>query len=331
MSQTKNIHIVHVIVVYENYADTHKLLNAICKQREDIHTVVLIDNTEYNIEGVKLLHQKWNTNINLHYFKTKRNVGSSCGFSLGMYVALKLGAEYVWLHDQDGYPYDDCLEKMTKYLIHSSYDILSPYLVDENNNYIPALHGIYDKYWNLCTLQFEHTPTLTDVAASAGLFIHRRVLQELGFYDYEHFFHGYEDFDFCLRAKSAGFQSFVIRNAYYFHPNKWITLQRSTAKRFVTYYGDISSSVEKFQLQQSHIYYFVYHNTNNPFLSLIFTVLKSIYKKIVSPRSVLLSKTLRVIAKAYLDKRKQRKYFFTEKQFHDFIERENHSYHLKTL
>ena len=56
------------------------------------------------------------------------------------------------------------------------------------------------------------------IAGTAGLLIHREVIDRIGVYN-PRFFVGYEDYDYCLRAGNAGYTVTVVDEAIVHHPD----------------------------------------------------------------------------------------------------------------
>ena len=59
---------------------------------------------------------------------------------------------------------------------------------------------------------------VSEVAGAAGclMLIAKDVFEAIGFFDEDYFF-GFEDLDFCLRARNAGYLTFVDRRVRAFH------------------------------------------------------------------------------------------------------------------
>ena len=127
------MNIIHVIVAFENELEIKRLLKAISKQGKEYHTIVCVDNSIINSQKILEICNSFliNYKFKFHYLKNNSNTGSSSGFALGMQKAYNIGAEWIWLHDQDGYPKEDCLSELIK--SPSKDGILAPCVVGENN------------------------------------------------------------------------------------------------------------------------------------------------------------------------------------------------------
>jgi GT2 family glycosyltransferase len=279
---TKEINLVHITVAYNSPEDLENLIQKIGTQDEKEHRIICIDNSEKNYVDInEELCRKYNSNAGyfIKYSRTKKNLGSACGFALGMQLAIDAGADWIWLHDQDGYPLSGCIQNLKKYLTDEG-GIFSPNVLDENSNVVTNFHGYYDKYWDFTPAVLKDELSPTEVAGSAGLVISKNVIDSIGLYDYVKYFTGFEDYDFCLRAKEMGFRIFIINNALYCHPNKWSHITYNKRKSSFLYFGAISS-IESFHKTYSSINYNITHLKFNFLINFLYSVLKVFVKKIL--------------------------------------------------
>jgi len=273
--------LVHITVAYNSDKDLEKLFVNIGKQEEKTHFIICVDNSDIIYKDRnETICTKYNSipTFTVEYYPLKSNYGSSAGFAIAMTIAYNAGADYIWLHDQDGYPLPGCLQNIRKYLANGP-GILSPKILDERNNYLFVFHGNYNKYWSLIPVVLEEEFALAEVAGTAGLFIKRELIDKIGIYDYEHYFINNEDFDYCIRAGRHGFKVCVVRDALYYHPNKWGNVSQGKKKNFVRYFGDITLSKIN-NRSSSNINYYIKHCRYNFLISLIYSGLIVVIKKL---------------------------------------------------
>ena len=240
------------------------------------------------------------------------NHGSSMGFALGMQKAYDLGAEWIWLHDQDGYPKEECLSK----LLESNFQegILVPCVVGENNKRLKIFTAKIDKRDNLRPIKLFQTGTEIDIAATAGLFINRKVIDEIGVYNSEHFFVGLEDFDYCLRARNNGFKIKVVEDAIYFHPDKWDRKDWDLKNAF-KYFGENNNT----RVQNGAIYFNCFHTKHQFFLSFIYSILIAT-KRFIGGAKINYVKTIKAYLIGILSRFKKQKKCVIELSDHTWIE-----------
>lgn len=104
------MNVVAVIVTFNRKAMLEQTLDAIERQTVRPQAIVLIDNQ--CTDGTEAMVATLRLTPRLHYVKTERNIGGAGGFKRGMQEAYALGADWLWLMDDDCAPVPDCLEKL---------------------------------------------------------------------------------------------------------------------------------------------------------------------------------------------------------------------------
>lgn len=119
---------------------------------------------------------------------TKKNLGYGGGANAGIKQALKQGAKWVVVMNQDVEMAKESVERLTDILKKSSPAIVGPFAgrLDENRwtTSVPA--------------------TKMDYISGSVFAIHRDVINKVGYF-YEPYFLYYEEADYCMRAKHIGF------------------------------------------------------------------------------------------------------------------------------
>ena len=170
--------------------------------------VLVVDNnvnpTSLKLRGVKIL-------------RNFKNLGFAKGMNVGIRRAIKNGAEAVLLLNQDAVVEKNFLVP----LLENSADIVGPVIKFKR-------HGrwIYDfggkiNWWlgrtkHLEVLGIKYQVPSVDYVSGCAMMIKRPVLEKIGLLD-ERYFLYFEDADFCLRAKKAGFKVAVEPRAIIEH------------------------------------------------------------------------------------------------------------------
>ncbi|MBN1181854.1 MAG: glycosyltransferase [Bacteroidales bacterium] len=283
--------IIHVTVAYNCPEELELLLESIGVQEEEEHHIICVDNSNISSKAEnRLLCQSFNTKQNYHieYFPLSKNYGSATGFAIGMTIGYKEAADYIWLHDQDGHPLPNCLHEMQRYLAMGT-SILSPKILDQNDEYLSPFHGNYDRYMNKFPVTFNGEFTWAEVAGTAGLLIKRDIIDKIGVYDYHDYFTGNEDFDYCLRSMRLGNKVCVVKDAQYYHPNKQENNARFTPIR--NYFGEINASCNTYEAYQDLFYYIKFYRHNFLF-TYFYSIVRVLIKKIIL-RPIYLRPTLK--------------------------------------
>jgi len=91
-----------VVVTHRRPDELAKSLDAVCAQtRAPDHLVVVDNDDDARVRDIVTGQPVVST-----YLGSRRNLGGAGGFALGMLHALALGADWVWLADDDGRPLD---------------------------------------------------------------------------------------------------------------------------------------------------------------------------------------------------------------------------------
>jgi rhamnopyranosyl-N-acetylglucosaminyl-diphospho-decaprenol beta-1,3/1,4-galactofuranosyltransferase len=119
------------VIVTQNRVETlAKSLEMIAAQTRPVAQVVVVDN------GANSLVQKLvaECGADAVWIPSARNLGGAGGFALGILHALALGAEWVWLADDDGHPLDGTvLGEMIDVALDQRLDVVGPLVVAEMN------------------------------------------------------------------------------------------------------------------------------------------------------------------------------------------------------
>jgi rhamnopyranosyl-N-acetylglucosaminyl-diphospho-decaprenol beta-1,3/1,4-galactofuranosyltransferase len=210
----KSESIFSVIVAYKDITEFIRCVVSLNNQVIPVHSIIVIDNS--NTIDTQRAAQAFipSNNVKTNYFQTEENIGSAGGFSLGMKKAYDEGAEWIWLHDEDDYPEADCLVKL---LSSNEGYIRAPIIKDPETkkilNYFKRKKG-----WLGYMYPAPEDAETVDAAGTAGLLIHRKVIESVGIYDAS-FFVGFEDWDYCLNAAKKGFKIHVVPDAVVYHPD----------------------------------------------------------------------------------------------------------------
>ncbi len=286
--------LIHVTVAYNSPEDLDILFSKLELQDEENHNIICIDNSSADYKKLnEAICHRYNSRLcfQIEYLPLKKNYGSSAGYAIGMQLAHDAGADYVWLHDQDGFPYPNCLQIVREYFNQDNY-IISPQIRDENDDYMYSFHGVYDERFNFCPVELNKTFLKVDVAGTAGLLIKTDLINIIGVYDYVNYFVGFEDFDYCLRAIRKGFKVILIREALYYHPNKWGKYSKYTIKTPPQSFEIIKPQDMKEYKARQFINYYIIHYRHKFMIVFLYSLIRAVIKKTLL-QPILLIPTLR--------------------------------------
>ncbi|MCW2782466.1 MAG: glycosyl transferase [Marmoricola sp.] len=157
----------------------------------------------------------------LHAIHTADNLGGAGGFHLGVKTAYDAGHDRIWLMDDDVAPAPDCLtvlmahdgpclmavrEDLRGRLCEKAavrFDLTNPFVVRPKRATVDATYATRADL--PAELPIENV-------AFEGFMVERRVIDEIGLPD-PRFFIFYDDVDFAVRARLAGFAIVAVRDA----------------------------------------------------------------------------------------------------------------------
>jgi GT2 family glycosyltransferase len=154
------------------------------------------------------------------------NLGYAAGNNVGLQRALEAGADYILLLNNDTLVAPDMLDELVAAaLADQRAGLLSPkmYYADQPDRLWYA--GAQQQPWTLAAVRTHRgesdsaepqTPQAVDYVFGCGMLIRRAVLEEVGLFDPGYFMY-YEDADFCLRVRAAGYRLLYVPRARLWH------------------------------------------------------------------------------------------------------------------
>lgn len=185
--------------------------------------IIVIDNNSKD-ETLRHIEKISNQHKNISLLKNNQNTGFAKAVNQGIKFAQeKFKSDFHFLLNPDAVLKEDCLEKM---ICHSreggdlefsegkfeSLGLVSPVIINPQTN----------QSWfagakiNWLKFKTEHSKNQTDYLTGCALLIPKKIIEKIGFFD-ERFFLYYEDADFSLRARKAGFDLKIVPEAICFH------------------------------------------------------------------------------------------------------------------
>ena len=208
---------------YGTSDDTFLATRSLLMSKRPIDDVIVVDNDANGgcLERLESLR------ADIAYMRTGSNRGFSGGMNLGVRAALDRGADHVLLVNSDVIVPSDCVGALEDALrLVPAAGIAGPIVVDRSAPDRIASAGIVYRSSSgrmlhrgfgrrLGTLEIGQIETV-DAVIGCLMLVSRRVFDAVGLLDEDYFF-SFEDLDFCLRARRAGFSSVLAANAIVYH------------------------------------------------------------------------------------------------------------------
>lgn len=180
----------------------------------------------------------------------ERNLGFAAGMNVGMRRAMALGADYVFLANNDTVIAPDAIGALVEAAQAAQADIATPTIYYAQG---PARIWWTGGYRRWPTLEIQPCaeddlgagPLAVDFVTGCGMLLSRRCIERVGLFD-ERFFMYYEDSDYCLRARAAGCSAIVVPRARMWH-------------RVATSLGGSDSPGERYHIARSSVQFFRKH------------------------------------------------------------------------
>jgi GT2 family glycosyltransferase len=193
-----------VVVTYNRLDLLRRWLQDLRGQTRPVQEVIVVDNaSEDGTEAVILEEYPWVT-----YVRMSENVGPGGAWAAGMVVAYHHGHQWFWLFNDDSFPSSSALKQFLNHGVQEkdAVGILSPVSDIGQSSHC----GIYWKGRVVnCRRSESAGPWFVDGVTFAGPLISRSVVDSVG-YPRGDFFFMFEEYEYCLRARRAGYQIAVL-------------------------------------------------------------------------------------------------------------------------
>lgn len=231
-----------VAVILVNYESGDELTLALYSLKHadrppDIFVVVDNASQDGSLEKASLMHE-------MHVIRNHINVGFAAAVNQGLILAQSTGATHVWLLNPDARVRSGTLRFLVEASRRFPRALLSPAIFDQQGR--PWFTGGIIRWWRMHAV---HKTEITQGVVSeefltgCALFMPIAAFKRVGFFD-ERFFLYYEDADYSVRARRAGFTLHVVpealvdhREGSRFHPQKVYFLVVSGLLFFDKYAG----------------------------------------------------------------------------------------------
>ena len=207
---------VAIVVVTYNRADLlERMLEGLTTLDPSPDTVIVVDNASTDRTRAVL------EGADVQVIRSEENLGGAGGFHKGVQAAYEQGYDRIWLMDDDVIPATDCLGvllamdenclmavredsagNLAEYAA-TRFDLSRPWAIKPKT---ASVVGTYATRANMpATVPLENV-------AFEGFMIRRTVVDAIGLPD-ETFFIFYDDCDYAIRARRAGFTILAVRDA----------------------------------------------------------------------------------------------------------------------
>jgi GT2 family glycosyltransferase len=218
----KNFKIIAVVVTYNRKSLLKRCLDSLLSQSHLPHFIIVVDNASSDGTG-EMIRREFSTQSCIIYRHLERNLGGAGGFHFGSKFALEMGADWIWLMDDDCLLQKNCLNNLIAGLGNKK-DIYSPVVVslEDRKTVLWGIHAAVNSgNQEVITLPFN------------GFLIHRNSIEEIGLPEKGFFIYG-DDTEYNLRAKSSGRKIIMVTESVLYHPHRNMIKGLNVRKMFMS-------------------------------------------------------------------------------------------------
>lgn len=195
--------------------------------------IIVVDNNSRD-NTASFIKEKYKEDVFL--IESKENLGFGKGNNLGLSYALKNGADYVFLLNQDAFTEVDTIEKLVKVAINNpAFGIISPVHLNAKGN---TLEYYFSNFMDKSNSPFFYSDFVlkkkiseiyeTKFVNAAAWLISKKTFSEVGGFD-PIFWHYGEDDNYCQRIIFHGYKIGVVPNSFIRHDS----IRRITPKNYL--------------------------------------------------------------------------------------------------
>ena len=209
-----------VVVTYNRKFLLANNISSLLNQSNNIDSIIIVDNHSKD-NTYEYILDKFGTNSHIDYIYLNDNIGGAGGFECGVKRAYEKDFDYIWLMDDDGHPRNnDTLRELVKIikvkqLEGKPFILNSLVLFDDNTLSFYLFDNLKSKDRVLC---YEKGGIIeNEINPFNGTLISKELVKKIGFPNGDFFIKG-DEYDYTMRAKSAGAFIATVVNSLYFHP-----------------------------------------------------------------------------------------------------------------
>ena len=211
--------VVAVVLNWNQVELTITCLESLYSQEKINLQLVVVDNGSTD-RSARILRERF-SGINI--IENAYNMGFAGGFNVGISYALKLGVENLFLVNNDTFA-DPLMLRILVENMQPGVGILSPAIYyasapdklwSVGGMINPLLLEIVD--FHMHGLSIPAPVIERDFLPSCAWLVRREVFEKIGLLDERFFPIYYDDLDFCLRTRRAGFRILLVRDARLWH------------------------------------------------------------------------------------------------------------------
>lgn len=213
--------VISVILNTNRRDDTLACLDSLCHNSYPNHKIIVLDNrsTDDSVPAIRDAYPE------VQIVKLEKNLGYAGNNNVGIELALKQGADWVFVLNEDIILDGDCLAKLIGVGERDSHiGILGPLVYHHDEPaVIQSAGGMLGKYWESIHLgkneldqgQFSE-PHLVEWISGCAILVRSKAIEQAGMLDADYFIY-WEETEWCIRVAKAGWGIVHVPRAKIWH------------------------------------------------------------------------------------------------------------------
>jgi GT2 family glycosyltransferase len=246
-----------IVLNWNGLADTIECLQSLRRSDYPNLEIIVVDNGSEDCSCAAIREQF----PGIRLIENGSNLGFARGNNIGLAAGLEHRADLLLILNNDTILETDCVSELVRALERdASIGIAGPLMRRTLEPELVDMGGDFD-FWTGSVILHRFQPgsekdgiRVIDYVWGCGLLTRAEVLREIGFFD-EQYVAYFEDADFCMRARDAGYQTVVATRAWMVHK-----VGRSGEKRFLW---------QTYMRLRNHVLFFLSYAHPHQFVTLI--------------------------------------------------------------
>jgi GT2 family glycosyltransferase len=216
-----SIFIISIVLNFNRRSDTLECLGSLYKNTYQHHAVIVLDNqsTDGSVQAIQADYP------GVQIIPLTQNLGYAGNNNVGIQAALEQGADWIFVLNEDTILDPECIAELVAVgESNPSIGIVGPMVYHHDEpEMIQSAGGALGRYWNSIHLgQNERDcgqwpePHPVEWISGCGIMLRRGLIEDVGMLD-ERFFYYWEETEWCLRARKAGWQILHVPKAKLWH------------------------------------------------------------------------------------------------------------------
>jgi GT2 family glycosyltransferase len=207
-----------VIVVWNNYPDTQECLNSLMRLNYLNYKIIVVDNGSTDNSGLLVKKNYYDIIV----LQNNENIGYTGGCNTGLsYACYEMDADYCLILNNDTVIRDpNFLDTLTKTAEqHKEAGIVAPIVYDyADSNSIQSAGAQVNLFMGRARPIVEVNTNIirSDAVHGCAFLVKRETIEDVGMLD-DQFYLYWEEIDYCLRVKQAGYQILITPETSILH------------------------------------------------------------------------------------------------------------------